>query len=231
MTNNFAAAFASAGVNVNAQPTSPGGVSALDSIQTGTRQVGARIVIAGQEKIGKTTLACGAPRALLIPLEMPGSAQSVAKTHQIERFDELKATLLDVKARAHGRERSRSNRSSLTAQPPPNVRRIKRRSKATRIIAGQSKGVEYGNRARRIRQGLSTANNCSAKFCRYATNSRFTAGSTYRMDCARLRVEDDRSGVRRVRRMGFAVAFAEEQQELRQTRNAYAMGRLCGLPT
>jgi hypothetical protein len=100
MTNNFAAAFANAGVNVNAQPTSPGGASALDSIQTGTRQVGARIVIAGQEKIGKTTLACGAPGTLLMPLEAGFGAITVAKTHQIERYEELKATLLDVKTRS-----------------------------------------------------------------------------------------------------------------------------------
>jgi len=81
------------------QPTRTG-ASALDSIQTGTKQVGARIVISGQEKIGKTTLACNAPRALLIPLEMGFGAISVAKTKQIEAFDELKATLYDVKARA-----------------------------------------------------------------------------------------------------------------------------------
>jgi hypothetical protein len=90
--NAFAAAMAAQGTPVQAQPTFGGGMpqigggsSALDSIETGTRQVGARIVIAGQEKIGKTTLACNAPRVLLIPMEMGFGAIPVAKTRQLER--------------------------------------------------------------------------------------------------------------------------------------------------
>jgi hypothetical protein len=103
--NDFAAAMAGAGHNVQAQPTFSGmpqiggGASALDSIETGTRQVGARIVIAGQEKIGKTTLACNAPRVLLIPMEMGFGSITVAKTRQLEQYDDIKATLLDIKAR------------------------------------------------------------------------------------------------------------------------------------
>lgn len=95
--NAFAQALAANGVNVQ-QPTF-GGASALDSIQIGTRQVGARIVVSGQEKIGKTTIACGAPRALLIPMEMGFGSIGVAKTNQLEGYDDIKATLLDVKAR------------------------------------------------------------------------------------------------------------------------------------
>jgi hypothetical protein len=100
--NAFAAAMAAQGINVQA-PTfnSPiaGGSSALDSIETGTRKVGARIVITGQEKMGKTTLACNAPRALLIPLEMGFGAINVHKTRQIEAFDDLKATLFEIRSR------------------------------------------------------------------------------------------------------------------------------------
>lgn len=96
--NAFAAALGNQGHDLS-QPTA-NGASALDSIRTGTKQVGARIVISGQEKIGKTTLACGAPGALLVPLEMGFGSIGVAKTKQIERFDELKSTLLDMKARA-----------------------------------------------------------------------------------------------------------------------------------
>lgn len=98
--NAFANALAGAGFNTSQPTVAAPRSSALDSIETGTRQVGARIVISGQEKIGKTTLACGAPRCLLIPLEMGFGAIPVAKTRQIEQFDELKSTLFDIKARA-----------------------------------------------------------------------------------------------------------------------------------
>jgi hypothetical protein len=101
--NAFAQAMAANGIQVQ-QPTfgnAPiGGGSALDSIETGTKQTGARLVISGQEKRGKTTLACGAPRALLIPMEMGFGAIPVAKTKPIDSYDELSATLLDVEARA-----------------------------------------------------------------------------------------------------------------------------------
>lgn len=104
--NQFAAAMAANGVPTNAAAafglpaTAQAAGSALGTIETGTRQVGARIVVSGVEKIGKTTLACGAPRALLIPLEMGFGSMDVAKTKQIENFDELLATLEDVRARA-----------------------------------------------------------------------------------------------------------------------------------
>jgi hypothetical protein len=80
-------------------PQAPG-KSALDTIESVTRQVGARIVVSGVEKIGKTTLACGAPSALLIPLEMGYGSIVVPKTKQIETFDELLATVEDIKRRA-----------------------------------------------------------------------------------------------------------------------------------
>lgn len=76
------------------------GKSALDTIEIGNRQVGARIVISGVEKAGKTTIACGAPKALLIPLEMGYGSIVVPKTKQIENFDELLATIDDIKSRA-----------------------------------------------------------------------------------------------------------------------------------
>jgi hypothetical protein len=47
-------------------------MSYLNQVVTGpaTKQPGQRIIIAGVEKVGKTTLACDAPNSLLIPLEM-----------------------------------------------------------------------------------------------------------------------------------------------------------------
>lgn len=56
-----------------AQPAQVGGLNAsiLGGVTTGvTRMSGQRIVIAGVEKMGKTTLACSAPNALLVPMEM-----------------------------------------------------------------------------------------------------------------------------------------------------------------
>jgi hypothetical protein len=103
--NAFAAAMAANGIPVQPQigggmPTIGGGSSALDSIETGTRQVGARVVVSGVEKAGKTTLACGAPRALLIPMEMGFGSMSIAKTRQLEAYDDIKATLIDIRSRA-----------------------------------------------------------------------------------------------------------------------------------
>jgi hypothetical protein len=58
--------------------------SIMTSITTGATQEGLRIVIAGQEKIGKTTLCAGAPGVLLVPLEVGYGGVSVAKTRKIE---------------------------------------------------------------------------------------------------------------------------------------------------
>lgn len=44
-------------------------MSILGQVQSGGVQAGQRIILAGQEKMGKTTTAMGAPNALLIPLE------------------------------------------------------------------------------------------------------------------------------------------------------------------
>lgn len=41
----------------------------LASVETQMAVMGTRVVIAAQEKVGKTTTACGAPKPLLIPLE------------------------------------------------------------------------------------------------------------------------------------------------------------------
>lgn len=51
-------------------------MSILGQVQVGGRRAGQRIVIAGQEKMGKTTLAMSAPNALLIPLETDNVALS-----------------------------------------------------------------------------------------------------------------------------------------------------------
>ena len=59
------------------------------------RPAGIRGIIAGAEKMGKTTLACSAPRALLIPLERGYDTIQVMKTPMIESYDAL-ISLLDT---------------------------------------------------------------------------------------------------------------------------------------
>lgn len=64
--------------------------SILGAVSTGgTQQAGQRIVIAGAEKVGKTTLACGAPGALLVPLEMGYGAMKVAHTPLLETWEQI----------------------------------------------------------------------------------------------------------------------------------------------
>lgn len=65
-------------------------MSILSSITSGpTVNAGIRMVIAGQEKMGKTTLSSGAPAALIVPLEVGYAGVSVAKTKMLQTFDEV----------------------------------------------------------------------------------------------------------------------------------------------
>lgn len=64
-------------------------MSILASITSGVTRSGLRAVIAGPEKIGKTTLTTGAPKALLVPLEVGFGSVSVAKTPMLQSYEEL----------------------------------------------------------------------------------------------------------------------------------------------
>lgn len=68
----------------------------LSQVETGVRQVGQRIVIAGQEKLGKTTLAIGAPRGLLVPLEIGYAGFNVPKTPMLTSFEDCIALLNEI---------------------------------------------------------------------------------------------------------------------------------------
>jgi len=64
--------------------------SILSSISSGpTVNAGIRIVIAGQEKMGKTTLGSGAPGALIVPLEVGYAGVQTAKTKMLQTFSEV----------------------------------------------------------------------------------------------------------------------------------------------
>jgi hypothetical protein len=69
----------------------------LSSVTTGIQQTGQRLVIAGVEKIGKTTLACGAPKPLLVPLEVGFAAMSIPKTRMPTSFAEVMGLIGEVK--------------------------------------------------------------------------------------------------------------------------------------
>lgn len=68
----------------------------LDSITTGASKSGIRMVIAGQEKMGKTTMGAGAPGSLLIPLEVGYAGISTAKTPMLQNWEEVQLFLQEV---------------------------------------------------------------------------------------------------------------------------------------
>lgn len=72
----------------------------LSQVNSERRQEGLRIVIAGVEKVGKTSLTTGAPDALLVPLEIGYSGVTVAKTPMLQSFDEVEQLLAEIQASA-----------------------------------------------------------------------------------------------------------------------------------
>jgi hypothetical protein len=64
-------------------------MSILSQVTSGPSQSGIRFVLAGQEKVGKTTLGCGAPNPLLIQLEQGGAAMQCPKTPQLDTWEQV----------------------------------------------------------------------------------------------------------------------------------------------
>lgn len=71
-------------------------MSILGQVSTVKVQAGQRIVIAGAEKVGKTTLACGAPGALLIPLEMGYASQTVPHTPMLTTWEQIESLCVEL---------------------------------------------------------------------------------------------------------------------------------------
>jgi len=69
-------------------------MSILEQVTFSNVKKGIRAVIAGAEGIGKTTLACSAPRVLLIPLEQGYSGVQVNKVPMLTHYEHV-MTLLD----------------------------------------------------------------------------------------------------------------------------------------
>lgn len=70
--------------------------SILSQVSQGPSNDGIRIVIAGAEKIGKTTLVCGAPQPLLIPLEVGYANVSIPKTPMIQNLDDFNSLIEEL---------------------------------------------------------------------------------------------------------------------------------------
>lgn len=66
----------------------------LDCISHSSASTGIRVVVSGVEKVGKTTLACSAPRALLIPLEQGFAGVAINRVPLLESLADV-MTLLD----------------------------------------------------------------------------------------------------------------------------------------
>lgn len=68
----------------------------LSKITTATDKTGIRVAIAGCEGVGKTSLSCGAPGVLLIPLEQGFAGQTCPHTPLIKSYDEFTGLLAEI---------------------------------------------------------------------------------------------------------------------------------------
>ena len=68
----------------------------LNGITTSSQNEGLRIVIAGQEKMGKTTLGSGAPSSLLIPLEVGYSGIQTPRVPMLQSFTEVQTLMEEI---------------------------------------------------------------------------------------------------------------------------------------
>lgn len=64
-------------------------MSILEQTTSGVSNNGQRLLIAGVEKIGKTTLGCDAPNALLIPLEQGYAAQTCRRVPMLSYWEHV----------------------------------------------------------------------------------------------------------------------------------------------
>ena len=75
-------------------------MSLLQQITSGTSTAGIRMVVAGLEKVGKTTLACGSERPLLVPMEVGFAGVNVAKTPIAQNYEGIVKLVGEVAAYA-----------------------------------------------------------------------------------------------------------------------------------
>lgn len=71
-------------------------MSILNAISSGPSRTGIRMVLAGQEKMGKTTLVAGAPGVLLVPLEVGFAGVNVHKTPMLQSWEQVLQFMTEV---------------------------------------------------------------------------------------------------------------------------------------
>lgn len=74
-------------------------MSIFDTVSHGQTQMGLRMVIGGVEGVGKTTLACNAPRPLLVPLEAGFAGMTVSKTALLTHYSHVEEFFIEAKAK------------------------------------------------------------------------------------------------------------------------------------
>lgn len=75
-------------------------MSILGAVTHSSAVTGIRVILSGVEKVGKTTLACNAPRALLVPLEVGFAGVQVQKTPMLQHYSHVEALLEEITAAA-----------------------------------------------------------------------------------------------------------------------------------
>ena len=75
-------------------------MSILSRVSSGVTPAGLRMVIAAQEKMGKTTMCSMAPKPLLVPLEVGYAGVSVDKTPMLQSFKEVQELMAELTAYA-----------------------------------------------------------------------------------------------------------------------------------
>lgn len=71
-------------------------MSILAGVTSGLTRTGIRMVIAGQEKMGKTTMAVGAPNSLLVPLEVGFATVVSAKVGMLQHWEQITQFMAEV---------------------------------------------------------------------------------------------------------------------------------------
>ena len=75
-------------------------MSILNTVNNTRQTGGLRVVIAGQEKMGKTTMTTDAPGALLVPCEVGFAGVSVPKTAMLQSFSQVQQLVQEVMTEA-----------------------------------------------------------------------------------------------------------------------------------
>src|SRR4051812_39909241 len=75
-------------------------MSILSAVTSGVSRSGIRMLVAAQEKMGKTTFVAGAPGTLLVPCEVGFAGVQCAKTPIIQSWADLQQLMGEVKAAA-----------------------------------------------------------------------------------------------------------------------------------